>query len=81
MTRVGFHTSFGDGSVIPDKHLEHIRDVVWSNMVFNRWQQGDIIMIDNFRISHGRQVRSNLALYVPRLFFTIHTIIKRTYSN
>lgn len=61
-TRVGFHTSFGDGSVIPDKHLEHVRDVVWSNMVFNRWQQGDIVMIDNFRISHGRQVHSNLSL-------------------
>ena len=54
--RVGFHTSFGDGSQIPESHLEHLRDVVWRNLVFNRWEQGDIVMIDNFRISHGRQV-------------------------
>lgn len=54
---LGFHTSFGDGSAIPESYLEHARDVVWRNMVFNRWQQGDIVMIDNFRISHGRQVR------------------------
>jgi len=29
---------------------------MWSNMVFNRWEQGDVLMIDNFRVSHGRQV-------------------------
>jgi alpha-ketoglutarate-dependent taurine dioxygenase len=54
-SRVGFHTSFGDGSDIPEGHLEHVRDVVWKNMVFNHWKQGDVVMIDNFRISHGRQ--------------------------
>ena len=54
--RVGFHTCFGDGSEIPEPYLEHIRDVMWKNMVFNRWELGDIVLIDNYWISHGRQV-------------------------
>ena len=62
-SRVGFHTSFGDGSDIPEGHLEHVRDVVWKNMVFNHWKQGDIVMIDNFRISHGRQVTTDIPIF------------------
>lgn len=54
--RVGMHTEFGDGSMIPYKTISHVRDVVWKNLVFNRWEKGDILMIDNFRVSHGRQV-------------------------
>ena len=54
--RVGFHTCFGDGSEIPESYLEHIRDVMWKNMVFNRWELGDIVLLDNYWISHGRQV-------------------------
>ena len=53
---VGFHACFGDGSEIPEPYLEHIRDVMWKNMVFNRWELGDIVFIDNYWISHGRQV-------------------------
>ena len=54
--KVGFHTSFGDGTEIPDRYMSHVHDVIWKNLVFNRWKKGDILMIDNFRISHGRQV-------------------------
>lgn len=53
--KVGFHTFFGDGSSIPQGHVTHVHDVVHRNMVFNRWQRGDVLMIDNFRVSHGRQ--------------------------
>ena len=53
--KVGFHTTFGDGTEIPEWYLNHLRDVMWKNMVFNRWKKGDILMIDNFRVSHGRQ--------------------------
>ena len=62
-SRVGFHSSFGDGSEIPEAHLEHVRDVVWANMVFNRWELGDIVMIDNYRVSHGRQVLGSAGVY------------------
>ena len=67
---LGFHTSFGDGSAIPESYLEHLRDVVWRNLVFNRWQLGDIVMIDNFRISHGRQV--GLISISNSLFSNVH---------
>ena len=50
-SRVGFHSSFGDGSEIPEAYLEHVRDVVWANMVFNRWELGDIVMIDNYSLT------------------------------
>ncbi len=63
--RVGFHTSFADGSEIPLGHMNHVRDVIWRNMVFNRWRKGDILMIDNFRMSHGRQVSSTTNLDLP----------------
>ena len=56
--KVGFHTSFGDGTEIPDQYNAHVHDVTWKNIVFNRWKKGDILMIDNFRISHGRQVNT-----------------------
>ena len=56
--RVGMHTEFGDGSSIPSATITHVRDTIWNNLVFNRWEKGDILMIDNFRVSHGRQVRS-----------------------
>ena len=53
---VGFHTCFGDGSEIPEASMKHLRDVLWRNMVFNRWKKSDFVFIDNFRVSHGRQV-------------------------
>ena len=56
--KVGFHTCFADGTEISEQYMTHIHDVMWKNMIFNKWQKGDILMIDNFRISHGRQVCS-----------------------
>jgi len=66
--RVGMHTMYGDGSTIPEKTIAHVRDVVWQNMKFNRWEKGDILMIDNFRVSHGRQVRVQLHFYDRQCF-------------
>ena len=64
--KIGFHTSFADGSEIPNGHMKHLHDLIWRNMVFNRWKKGDIVMIDNFRVSHGRQVRWVFSLYLSR---------------
>jgi hypothetical protein len=48
------HCTFADGSPISDKDLEHVRDVIWKNMVFFKWEKGDVVAIDNFSIAHGR---------------------------
>lgn len=34
--------------------LEHLRDVIWRNMVVFPWRVGDVVVIDNFAVSHGR---------------------------
>ncbi len=80
----GFHTTFGDGSTIPDKTIAHVRDTVWKNMVFNRWEKGDILMIDNFRVSHGRQVRYNLIrtlLVVKIVVITYYSLFSPTLAE
>ena len=64
--KLGMNTCYGDGTTLPLKTVSHVRDTVWKNLVFNRWQQGDVLMIDNFRVSHGRQVSVH-ALCVCRL--------------
>lgn len=45
---------FGDGSVIPDEDIAHIFEVYDRIMVAERWNAGDVIMIDNMLASHGR---------------------------
>ena len=52
----GLHTCYGDGTEITNAENKHVRDITWKNMIFNRWQKGDLIMIDNYRVSYGRQV-------------------------
>ncbi|XP_019861907.1 PREDICTED: uncharacterized protein LOC105315478 [Amphimedon queenslandica] len=52
---MGMHTMFGDGSEIPLSDVSHVREIIHKNMVFDRWRKGDLLMIDNFRVSHGRQ--------------------------
>ena len=57
LTRVedqALHCTFADGSPIPDSDLDHVRDVIWKNMVFFKWEKGDVVAIDNFSIAHGR---------------------------
>lgn len=48
------NTLYGDGSVISSSDMSHVRDTIWRNTVFNRWQQGDMLLIDNLAASHGR---------------------------
>ena len=57
---MAMHTSFGDGSEIPVSYLKHVRQKIYQNMIFNRWKKGDVLMIDNFRVSHGRQVLQHI---------------------
>ena len=48
------HCTYADGSEIPKADIQHLIDVFWEVMVFPKWQRGDLVLIDNFRVSHGR---------------------------
>lgn len=46
--------SYGDGSPIPTADMEKVRDAIWQCLVVFPWQRGDVTVIDNQAVSHGR---------------------------
>lgn len=49
-------TFYGDGSVISNEDLKHVDEVTRKNMVFVKMQEGDVVLVDNYRTMHGRDV-------------------------
>jgi alpha-ketoglutarate-dependent taurine dioxygenase len=45
---------FGDAGPIDVLDLNHVREVMRAEMVLVPWQTGDILVIDNMLVSHGR---------------------------
>lgn len=48
------HAFFGDGTPIDDAMLAEIRDVYERTMLAFDWRAGDLMMLDNLLMSHGR---------------------------
>ncbi len=48
------HCTYGDGTPIPDTDMEAVREAIWRNMVFFKWRKGDVLVIDNDAVAHGR---------------------------
>jgi alpha-ketoglutarate-dependent taurine dioxygenase len=48
------NTYYGDGSLIESETLDHLRTIYREEMVCFPWIQGDILMLDNMLIAHGR---------------------------
>lgn len=53
--KMALNSTFGDGTPITLKEMNEVRAAMHKNMIFSRWQEGDILCIDNFSTSHGRQ--------------------------
>ncbi len=53
--KMSLDVSFGDETPISFDEMNEVRDAIHKNLVFSRWQRGDILCIDNFSTSHGRQ--------------------------
>ena len=48
------HCTHRDGSEIAGEDLEAVREEIWKRMIATPWQAGDMVVIDNFAVSHGR---------------------------
>lgn len=48
------NTCFADGSAIPDALLDEVRAVLDAETVSFRWQEGDVLMLDNMLVAHAR---------------------------
>lgn len=60
-----FHTSFGDGDEIPIDVIDTLRRVQWDNAVAFDFSSGDVAVLDNYFVGHGR-----LSFEPPRELFT-----------
>lgn len=50
-----FNTLWGDGEKIPDSVVAEIREAIDSETIRFPWRRGDILLIDNMLVAHGRE--------------------------
>ena len=50
----GHSVCYGDGSPIPPADIRAVRISLWSHARTFTWQRGDLVLLDNLRIAHGR---------------------------
>ena len=48
------NVTYGDRTPIARDALEHVRSVLRAETVPHRWQQGDVVVLDNLLAAHGR---------------------------
>ncbi|MCO7226515.1 TauD/TfdA family dioxygenase [Pleionea sp. CnH1-48] len=50
-----YNTFFADGETIPDEYAENIREAYRRAEVTFDWRPGDVLLVDNYRVAHGRK--------------------------
>ncbi|MET9173284.1 TauD/TfdA family dioxygenase [Streptomyces misionensis] len=49
------NASFADGSPIPAAYITHIQEVGMRSAVDVPWEEGDLLLVDNVAVAHGRR--------------------------
>jgi len=52
--KLPIHVTYGNGEEIPQQNIERLRSWKLENAVFFQWRSNDLLIIDNWRIAHGR---------------------------
>jgi hypothetical protein len=50
-----FNTYFGDGSIIPEEIVKEINNAYSAEKIANPWLEGDLMILDNITVAHGRE--------------------------
>lgn len=48
------HAVFGDDSEIPSDYIKNVNECCESLSLRFRWKKGDLLLLDNYRVAHGR---------------------------
>ena len=59
---------YGDGTPIPVEDLEHIDEITMRNLVYVPMQEGDVVLVDNYQVMHGRDVFEGERLHAVTWF-------------
>lgn len=54
MDDVPYHTYYGDGSPIQEQEIRAINQAYEAELVSFSWRPGDVLMLDNMLVAHGR---------------------------
>ena len=46
--------TYGDGQEIPETDLREVWDAIWRHLAIWDWRRGDVLVLDNHAMSHGR---------------------------
>jgi alpha-ketoglutarate-dependent taurine dioxygenase len=47
--------TYGDGNPIPEADLDAVRDAIRAEVILFDWQRGDLLIVDNYLMAHGRR--------------------------
>lgn len=50
-----YMTFYGDGTSITESDIHHVREAYESEKIVFPWEAGDILLLDNMSVAHGRQ--------------------------
>ena len=53
-----YNTYYGDGSAIEDEVAHELRDAYAAETVKFAWEEGDVLLVDNMLVAHGRSAYS-----------------------